>query len=97
MRAPGLYDDLLPKLNGERALSPREALALDFAVRLAARHESIDDACMAALSQEFAPGEIVELGLVIGAFIMLGRLHRAFGVAPMTAATHAALEAASKT
>ena len=46
-------------------------------------------------SAEFSrPAEIVELGLVIGAFIMLGRLHRAFGIAPMTAATHAALEGA---
>jgi hypothetical protein len=37
---------------------------------------------------------VVELGLVAGAFIMLGRLHRAFGIAPMTAATHALLDAA---
>jgi hypothetical protein len=34
----------------------------------------------------------VELGLVTGAFIMLGRLHRAFGIAPMTPATHALLD-----
>jgi hypothetical protein len=61
-------------------------------VRLASSHESIDDAAMAELGEAFSPGEIVELGLVIGAFIMLGRLHRAFGVAPMNAATHAALE-----
>ena len=73
-------------------MSPREAAALDFAVRLATSHESIDESSMAELGKVFTPAEIVELGLVIGAFIMLGRLHRAFGVAPMTAATHAALE-----
>ena len=47
---------------------------------------------MDGLARAFTPAEIVELGLVIGAFIMLGRLHRAFGIAPMIAATHAALE-----
>ncbi len=73
-------------------MSPREAGAVDFAVRLAAGHETIDDSFMAELGGLFTPEEIVELGLVIGAFIMLGRLHRAFGIAPMTAATHAALE-----
>lgn len=39
----------------------------------------------------FTDAEIVELELVTGAFIVLGRLHRAFGIAPMTAAAHAAL------
>jgi alkylhydroperoxidase family enzyme len=84
----------LPKLQGERVLSQRESLALDFAVRLATEYDSIDDASIEGLSREFTPAEIIELGLVIGAFIMLGRLHRAFGIAPMTAATHAALEGA---
>lgn len=79
-------------MQGEAALTDRERLALDFAVRLATEHESIDDERMARLGEVFTPGEIVELGLVIGAFIMLGRLHRAFGIAPMTAETHAALE-----
>lgn len=48
---------------------------------------------MAALRAHFTDAEIVELGLVTGAFIMLGRLHRAFGIAPMTPATHALLDA----
>jgi len=33
-----------------------------------------------------------ELGLITGAFIMLGRLHRTFGVAPMGPHSHAVLE-----
>jgi alkylhydroperoxidase family enzyme len=74
--------------------TPREAAALDFAERLAADHASLDDAAIAALRAHFTDAEVVELGLVAGAFLMLGRLHRAFGIAPMTAATHALLDGA---
>ena len=74
-------------------MSARETLALEFATGLAIAPEAIDDEFMAAMREIFTPSEIVELGLVIGAFIMLGRLHRAFGIAPMTEATHAALQA----
>ena len=38
---------------------------------------------MASLRAHFADDELVELGLITGAFVMLGRLHRTFGVAPM--------------
>ena len=72
-------------------MTPREALAVEFAIRLATAHESIGNSFMALLGDTFTAEEIVELGLVIGAFIMLGRLHRAFGIAPMSEATHAAL------
>jgi len=82
----------LPKLAGAAPRSPREAAALDFAERLAADHTSLDEPAMAALREHFTDAEIVELGLVTGAFIMLGRLHRAFGIAPMTPATHALLD-----
>ena len=47
---------------------------------------------MATLRGLFTDAEIVELGLVTAAFVMLGRLHRAFGIAPMPAATHALLD-----
>ena len=43
---------------------------------------------MKALQAHFDEAEIVELGFVTGAFLMLGRLHRTFGVAAMSAATH---------
>jgi hypothetical protein len=46
---------------------------------------------MAGLRPHFADDELVELGLATAAFVMLGRLHRAFGVAPMTPASHAVL------
>lgn len=40
----------------------------------------------------FGDAELVELGLITGAFIVLGRLHRTFGVAPMSARSHEVLE-----
>lgn len=43
---------------------------------------------VARLREHFSDPEVVELGLVTGAFLMLGRLHRAFGVAEMTEETH---------
>jgi alkylhydroperoxidase family enzyme len=83
---------LLPKLDGTAERTPHEAAALDFAERLAADHTSVGAPVIARLRALFTDAEIVELGLVTGAFIMLGRLHRAFGIAPMTAATHALLD-----
>jgi hypothetical protein len=43
---------------------------------------------MRGLHEHFSDAELVELGFVTAAFLMLGRLHRAFGVAAMSAATH---------
>ena len=43
---------------------------------------------MQALHAHFTDAEIVELGFVTAAFLMLGRLHRVFGVAAMSPATH---------
>ena len=87
----GLYADLLPKLAGEKAASPREQAALEFAERLAGDHTTIDDAFMARIRERFTDAEVVELGLVTAAFIMLGRLHRTFGVAPMSPDSHRTL------
>jgi hypothetical protein len=47
---------------------------------------------MARMRTQFTDAELVELGLITGAFIMLGRLHRTFGVAPMGSRSHAVLE-----
>jgi hypothetical protein len=47
---------------------------------------------MQRMREHFTDAEMVELGLIAGAFIMLGRLHRAFGVAPMGLRSHAVLE-----
>jgi hypothetical protein len=47
---------------------------------------------MKEMRTHFTDGELVELGLITGAFIMVGRLHRTFGVAPMGPRSHAVLE-----
>jgi len=83
---------LLPKLAGEAAYTDAEGAALDFAERLAIDHTSIDGGVVAELGRHFSDAEVVELGLVTAAFLMLGRLHRAFGVAEMPAATHRLLD-----
>jgi hypothetical protein len=51
----------------------------------------IDDAFMAEMRERFTDAELVELGLVTAAFVMLGRLHRTFGVAPMGPGGHRVL------
>ena len=43
---------------------------------------------MRTLHEHFTDAEIVELGFVTAAFLMLGRLHRAFNVAAMSPRTH---------
>jgi alkylhydroperoxidase family enzyme len=73
-------------------VTEREQAALDFAEKLAVAHTTIDDAFMARMRERFSDPEMVELGLITGAFIMLGRLHRIFGVAPMSARAHEVLE-----
>ena len=84
--------DLLPKLAGQVEPSARERAALEFAEKLAVSHTTIDDAFTARMRAHFTDAELVELGLITSAFVMLGRLHRTFGVAPMGPRSHAVLE-----
>ena len=49
------------------------------------------DAFMAGMRERFSDPELVELGLITAAFVMLGRLHKTFGVAPMGPNSHAVL------
>lgn len=46
---------------------------------------------MAGMRERFSDPELVELGLITAAFVMLGRLHKTFGVAPMGPNSHAVL------
>ena len=46
---------------------------------------------MVRLRDRFTDAEVVELGLITGAFIMLGRLHRTFAVMPMGPQSHRVL------
>ncbi len=71
-------------------MAPRERAAVDFAEKLAIAHDSMDEAFMVYMREYFSDAEIIELGLVTGAFIALGRLHRAFDIAPMEDGAHGA-------
>ncbi|MBI2159447.1 MAG: hypothetical protein HYU25_03480 [Candidatus Rokubacteria bacterium] len=51
---------------------------------------------MARMRESFSDAELIELGLVTAAFIMLGRLHRTFGVAPMGPKSHTVLAGSPK-
>ena len=54
--------------------TPRERLAIEYAEKLAVDHHSIDDAFFDKLHGQFTDPEIVELGMMIGQFIGVGRL-----------------------
>ena len=54
--------------------SAREKLAIEYAEKMALDHHSIDDAFFDRLHGEFTDPEIVELGMLIGQFIGVGRL-----------------------
>jgi alkylhydroperoxidase family enzyme len=86
-----VYEDLLAKTVGGKSMSARERAAVDFAERLAEAHASMDGEYMERLREHFSDPEVVELGLITGAFIMLGRLHRAFDIAPMEEGAHSQL------
>ena len=58
----------------ERELSPREALAVRFAEKLASDFRTIPGAFVEELRAHFTDGEITELGLMIGQYLALGRM-----------------------
>ena len=66
--------------------SAREKLALEFAEKMALDHHSIDDAFFERLHSEFDDPEIVELGMLIGQFIGVGRLLMVLDLEPKTCA-----------
>jgi alkylhydroperoxidase family enzyme len=87
-KAQTLYTALGAKLAGTASCTAQEHAALAFAARLAETPTALDAAFMAEMQGHFTDPELVELGLITGAFLMLGRLHLAFGVADMPAETH---------
>ena len=56
------------------AFTPQEKIALRFAELMALSHREIDDELFRALRVHFTDGQIVELGMMIGQYIGLGRL-----------------------
>ena len=87
-KAQALYETLSAKLAGTVPCTAQERAALAFAARLAEAPTALDAPFMAEMRRHFTDPELVELGLLTGAFLMLGRLHRAFGVADMPPETH---------
>ena len=49
-------------------------MAIEYAERMATDHHGIDDAFFERLHGEFSEPEILELGMLIGQFIGVGRL-----------------------
>ncbi|MBQ63170.1 MAG: hypothetical protein CMQ19_14010 [Gammaproteobacteria bacterium] len=52
----------------------REKLAIEYAEKMAMDHHNIDDAFFGRLHEEFTDPQILELGMLIGQFIGVGRL-----------------------
>jgi alkylhydroperoxidase family enzyme len=76
--APGAVDEglvcSLERPPEAEDLTAAEKVALDYADRLATDHLSIDDATFERLRGHFDEGEIVELGMVCGMCVGMGRV-----------------------
>jgi alkylhydroperoxidase family enzyme len=79
----GLTEEKISALDGDgTAFTPREALGVEFAERLAADHKSIDDAFFDRLRECFSEPEILELGMMAGQYIGFGRLLMVLDLTP---------------
>lgn len=82
-QAQGLDEERIAQLDlpdAERELDERERLAVEFADRLAYDHQRIDQDFVDRLQAHFTPGEILELGMMIGQYMGFGRLLVAMGI-----------------
>jgi alkylhydroperoxidase family enzyme len=61
-------------------------LAVEYAEKMATDHHSIDDAFFERLHEEFTDAQILELGMMIGQFIGVGRLLMVLDLEPKTCA-----------
>jgi len=62
------------------AFTAQEKLGLRFAELMARSHQDIDDQFFGALRAHFTEAQIVELGMMIGQYIGLGRLMATFAL-----------------
>jgi AhpD family alkylhydroperoxidase len=60
--------------------TPAERVALEFTERFATASAGIDDDLMARLGEHFDPGEIVELTLVVGKYLAMGKFMQVLGL-----------------
>jgi len=79
----GLTEDKISDLDADgRSFTPREAIAVEFAERMATDHHNIDDAFFDRLRDELTEPEILELGMMIGQYIGYGRLLMVLDLTP---------------
>lgn len=79
----GLTEDKIAELDGAgEGFSRREALAVEFAQRLATDHHSVDDGFFDRLREVFTEPEILELGMMAGQYIGFGRLLMVLDLTP---------------
>ena len=79
----GLTEEKISDLDAEGgSFSPREAVAVEFAERLATNHRTIDDAFFDRLRESFSDPEILELGMMAGQYIGFGRLLMVLDLTP---------------
>ncbi|MBK79638.1 MAG: hypothetical protein CMQ43_01790 [Gammaproteobacteria bacterium] len=79
----GLTEDKISDLDAAgESFTPREAMAVAFAERLATDHQSIDDDFFEQLGEHFDEAEILELGMMAGQYIGFGRLLMVLDLTP---------------
>lgn len=79
----GLTEAKIAELDaGGASFTPREALAVEFAERLATDHQHIDDGFFDRLRECFTEPEILELGMMAGQYIGFGRLLMVLDLTP---------------
>ena len=79
----GLTEEKISQLDETTAqFSPREALALAYAEKLAVDHHNMDDNFFDELRTAFNDAEILELGMMIGQYIGFGRLLKVLDLEP---------------
>jgi AhpD family alkylhydroperoxidase len=79
----GVTDELLAGVDRAAELdvyTDAEKVAIEYAARFATDSANIDDAFMDRLKTQFDSGEIVELTLVIGKYLALGKFMQVLGL-----------------
>lgn len=79
----GLSEDKISDLDADgSSFTAREAVAVEFAEKLATDHHNIDDTFFERLREQFTEPEILELGMMAGQYIGFGRLLMVLDLTP---------------
>jgi AhpD family alkylhydroperoxidase len=81
--AAGVTEELLANVSRADevdAYTPAERVAIEYATRFATDSANIDDELLKRLGEHFDSGEIVELTLVLGKYLALGRFMQVLGL-----------------